>query len=391
MKKEKNLYEILGVDKNVSEEDLKKAFRNLSKQYHPDALYGKSEEEKKQAEEKFKELSEAYSILSDKEKREQYDRFGTKGGNTPYDMGEFFRQHSDLFDHFGFGFNPFGNSGFDFFGRGRSHNSPRDDSSPKNGRDIQITIQIPLMESINGGTREFDIPIRKECPECHGSGGKNGTKLENCTQCNGTGSVTTVRRMGNGVSYTTLPCPKCHGTGKSLDNACPSCHGEKQVKTPQHIRLKIPRGIESGTKLMMKGFGEEGLNGGLPGNLYVVVEILEDKIFKRSGKNLRTICFVNPLIAMIGGEAEVPTLHGIKKINIPENTQQGTVLKLENEGIDDSGSLFVEIIYDMVEIPVKIKEKLSTIVNKGNFVGRSFQKQKEYYASQNYSLDNNKS
>ena len=315
-----DFYKVLGVDKNVSQDELKKQYRKLSKQYHPDLQQGKSEAEKKQAEEKFKEISEAYDTLSDPDKRKNYDMFGSagpngQGGSAFFNMHDFFRRHGDMFsDMFGMfgnhgGFNPFGGHG----DPGYSGNENRE----VDGRDVKVKIEISLAEAISGVTREFDVNFNEACTYCNGTGFKPGTVKE-CNTCHGSGTIVQEKHVGMFFSRIESPCPECGGTGKISSEKCDHCHGSTTQQVTRHVKLNVLPGASSKTIVYGKDLGSTGLNGGKHGQLIINILVENsNSIFTRVDKStLSVTCFVDPLQAIVGGKTKALTPSGWKDVEI---------------------------------------------------------------------------
>ena len=388
MSQKRNYYEVLGVSKNASNDELKRAFRKLSMLYHPDRQAGKSDTEKKEAEDKFKEISEAYEVLSNKDKRAQYDQFGFNnsngfGGQGPDDLAEFFRRHSgfgsDFVGDFGdFGFNPFGSR----------NNRKVNPNAPKDGQDIKININIPFEESIYGGIREFDIILQDPCDHCHGSGSDDG-KTENCQYCNGTGMIT--QRRGMMIMQST--CPHCHGTGSKIKTKCHICHGSGHVDKSHHIKIEIPMGINTGTTLRVASAGQHGTNGGRDGDVYVVIYVEDSNIFIRDGMNLIIDEVISPITASIGGKHDTITPWGEVTLSIPPETKTGKMLRIKGNGVKYSngnqcGDLFVRIIVgslsNLNNEQKKILENLASTLRDDNIQDvKEFNKLKKEYMEKN--------
>lgn len=340
----KNYYQILGVERTASDDDLKKAYRNLSKKYHPDLQNGKSDTEKEDAEEKFKEISEAYSILSDREKREYYDNFGTvPGENGGYgqsvDPREFFRRHFHEFGGFGDIDSVFGSFGFDMGGFG--HTTKIDPNSQKNGKDIRVQINVPLEAALYGSENEVPIRVTDPCHHCNGTGADGGN-IEECSMCNGTG----IRRERNGMILMQTTCPSCNGMGFIAKDTCHYCGGTGTESGIRRINVKIPRGIDTGSCLRVVGEGSKGTNGGMNGDLYITINVLDNSIFSRHGRDLATTAYISPFSAMLGDKIDVQTPWGIASLKIPENTNNGKVFKISGNGMhtaNGDGDLYVKI------------------------------------------------
>lgn len=333
---EKDLYSILGVDKNATKDELKKQYRKLSKQYHPDMQNGKSESQKKEAEEKFKDINAAYAVLSDDEKRRHYDQFGSVENGSPFGNGgsgfdpfDFFRSH--------FAGNPFGDGfGFsDFGGRGHKTDSFND---PEDGSDILVRMTVSFQDMVYGVAKDFDFDKTSPCEECGGTGVEKGTTPSICTKCNGDGRIVHTVRHGFMMSQTISDCPECHGTGKKM-TTCKHCNGQKRKTSKQHISVKIPMGVMSGQKLRVAGAGQCGLKGGSDGNLYIqiLVDDCPNDVFKRiSNLDIEMEYPIDPITATFGGNVEVCTLWGKTNVEIPANAHDGTAIVLPNFGLKDS-------------------------------------------------------
>lgn len=339
MADKRDYYEVLGLSKDASEADIKSSFRKLSRQYHPDMQAGKSDAEKKNAEEKFKEVAEAYEVLSNKDKRANYDQFGFSSGNSAgMDMSDFMSRHASMFEDF------FGGTGFGFnFGFNRANNPPNP-NRPENGRNVQIKISIDFKEMVHGTTKELDINLSEPCDVCGGYGTEKGTQAEKCSHCNGTGMLT--QRNGFMVMQTT--CHFCGGKGYTMKN-CPHCHGSRRVSAKKHLKLKIPAGIESSQRLRVQNGGECGVCGGANGNLYVIVEVNQSEIFERIGNDIKVVFPIPFTIATLGGKLDVPTPYGYCNVNVPAGTTSGNVIKVYGKGIkanSSTGNLLVEVVVE---------------------------------------------
>lgn len=342
----KNPYEVLGVDKSANSQEIKKAYRKLAKQYHPD-LNGGSEE----AQEKLKEINEAFSILGDEENRAKYDRYGEAafdpnagfGGFSGGGMGDIF---SDLFS--------------DFFGGGSSRQSyRRDPNAPKKGADIQAQIQIDFKESVTGVEKEVSYRRYQTCSSCDGTGAKEGTSKKTCSHCGGSGQTRTTQQtpFGNFSSVTT--CQHCGGSGQEIEHKCETCHGNGRVVKNSKVKVKIPAGISNGDVIPIRGQGHSGENKGPAGDLYIVVYVKEHEIFKRYGNDIFFELPISYTTAALGNEIDIPTLEGSEKFTIPAGTQDSTRFRLDGEGMQDvrsgrKGDLYFDV---KIKVPTKLTDK----------------------------------
>ena len=339
----RDFYEVLGVSKTASDEELKKAYRKLAMKYHPDRNQG---EQAKEAEEKFKEVKEAYEMLSDSQKRAAYDQYGHAGVDPNSGMGSGFGGGGGFAEAFG---DIFG----DMFGGGRAGGA-RGGRQVYRGNDLSYSMEITLEEAAKGKDAQIRIPSWDNCDTCHGSGAKPGTSPKTCTTCGGQGSV----QMRQGFFSVQQTCPHCRGTGKIIPEPCTSCSGQGRIKRQKTLEVKIPAGIDDGMRIRSSGNGEPGMNGGPPGDLYIEIRIKEHDIFEREGDDLHCQVPVSFITAALGGEIEVPTLQGKAAIDIPEGTQAGKQFRLRGKGIKGvrssyPGDLYCHIV---VETPVKLTE-----------------------------------
>jgi molecular chaperone DnaJ len=339
----RDFYEVLGVSKTASDEELKKAYRKLAMKYHPDRNQG---EQAKEAEEKFKEAKEAYEMLSDSQKRAAYDQYGHAGVDPNSGMGGGFGGGGGFAEAFG---DIFG----DMFGGGRAGGA-RGGRQVYRGNDLSYSMEITLEEAAKGKDAQIRIPSWDNCDTCHGSGAKPGTSPKTCTTCGGQGSV----QMRQGFFSVQQTCPHCRGTGKIIPEPCTSCGGQGRIKRQKTLEVKIPAGIDDGMRIRSSGNGEPGMNGGPPGDLYIEIRIKEHDIFEREGDDLHCQVPVSFITAALGGEIEVPTLQGKAAIDIPEGTQAGKQFRLRGKGIKGvrssyPGDLYCHIV---VETPVKLTE-----------------------------------
>jgi molecular chaperone DnaJ len=312
----RDYYEVLGVSKSASKDEIKKAYRKLSKQYHPDI------NKEPDAADKFKEIAEAYDVLSDDQKKAHYDQFGHTDPNQGF--GGFGGQ-----DFSGFG-------GFEdifstFFGGGGGRK--RDPNAPRQGADLQYTMTLSFEEAAFGKETEIEIPREESCETCHGSGAKPGTKVETCSQCGGSGSINVEQNTAFGRMVNRRACHVCRGTGKQIPHKCATCGGDGTVKKRKKIQVKVPAGIDDGQQLRVSGQGEPGVNGGPAGDLYVVFHVRDHEFFERDGDDVYCEMPITFAQAALGDEIEVPTLHGKVKLKIPAGTQTGTRFRLKGKGI----------------------------------------------------------
>lgn len=348
MAPKRDYYEVLGVDRNSSQEDTKKAYRKLALQYHPDRNKAPD------AEEKFKEISEAYGVLSDPEKRAQYDRFGHAGIDMRYTREDIFRgiDIEDMLRDFGFGGFGFRESIFDmFFGRRRE--------GSQRGNDIFFEHQISFEESARGIETEIQVPRTETCSTCLGSGARPGTSPRTCPACNGSGHISRTQATPFGRFVTTTTCGTCRGEGKVIDNPCNMCRGSGLVKRTRRISVKVPSGVETGSRLRIAGEGEAGSRGGPPGDLYVEIYVKPHKFFNRIGNDIVVEVPISFTQAALGDEIEVPTLNGNVKMKIPAGTQTGSVFRLKGKGMSNihgygRGDQHVRVL---VQTPTKLSEK----------------------------------
>lgn len=340
MATKRDFYEILGVPKNASEEEIKKAYRKLAMKHHPDRNQGDSA---KTAEEKFKEAKEAYEMLSDAQKRAAYDQYGHAGVDPNMRGGPG--------EGFGGGFaEAFGDIFGDMFGQQRG----RGGRQVYRGSDLSYAMEITLEEAARGKDAQIRIPSWDNCDTCHGSGAKPGTQVKTCSTCHGMGSV----QMRQGFFSVQQTCPHCQGTGKIIPEPCPSCHGQGRIKRQKTLEVKIPAGIDDGMRIRSAGNGEPGTNGGPPGDLYIEIRLRKHDIFERDGDDLHCAVPISIVTASLGGEIEVPTLAGKAAIDIPEGTQNGKQFRLRGKGIKGVRSSYPGDLYChiTVETPVKLTE-----------------------------------
>jgi molecular chaperone DnaJ len=320
----RDYYDILGVPRNAPKDQIKTEYRKLALKYHPDRNKAPD------AEERFKEISEAYAILSDDEKRAQYDRFGHEGIDQKYTREDIFRgvNFDDIFRDIGFGFGGFGESVVDMlFGGGRRGRGP------SRGQDIRYDLDLSLEQAYSGLTTEIDVPRTERCSECNGTGAKPGTSPKKCPECEGSGQIQHVQVSGFMHFARIEPCRKCRGRGVIIDKPCPTCSGTGIVERRRRISLKIPPGVDTGSQLILRGEGDAPDGSGQRGDLYVALRVRPHEVFTREGNDL--ICRVNVSFskAALGGEVEVPTLDGPARIMVPPGTQSQATFRLRKKGM----------------------------------------------------------
>ena len=323
MADKRDYYEVLGLNKGADEASIKKAYRTLAKKYHPDMNPGNAE-----AEQKFKEVNEAYSVLSDSEKKAQYDQYGhaafEQGGGGYGGYGGFsdFGDIGDIFSSF------FGGG---FGGFGGSSSSRR--NAPQRGEDIGVHITLTFEEAAFGVKKDISFKRIQKCDDCHGTGAEKGTNAETCSHCNGTGQRRVMQRMGGMQFQTTVTCESCRGTGKIIKNPCSNCNGTGYVRINKTLSVDIPAGIDNGERIALRGQGSDGRNGGPAGDLIITVTIKPHKIFKRERYNIYCDVPITVAEATLGAEISIPTLEGEYKYEIPDGTQPGTQFTLKGKGI----------------------------------------------------------
>ncbi|WP_235409946.1 molecular chaperone DnaJ [Proteus terrae] len=348
----RDFYEVLGLSKTANEKEIKRAYKRLAMKYHPDRNQGD-----KDSEAKFKEIKEAYEILSDAQKRAAYDQYG----HAAFEQGGFggqggggFGGGADFGDIFG---DVFG----DIFGGGRRQ------QRAARGSDLQYNMDLTLEEAVRGVAKEIRIPTLETCDKCHGSGAKEGTSAETCSTCHGAGQV----HLRQGFFTVQQACPTCHGRGKVIKEPCSKCHGDGRVERSKTLSVKIPAGVDTGDRIRLSGEGEAGENGAPAGDLYVQVHVRQHHIFERDGNNLYCEVPINFAIAALGGEIEVPTLDGRVKLKIPAETQTGKMFRMKGKGVksvrsSSIGDLMCRVV---VETPVKLNEKQKELMQQ---LGESF-------------------
>ena len=360
MASKRDYYEVLGVGKDASADEIKKAYRKLAVKYHPDKNPGD-----KEAEEKFKEAAEAYSILSDPDKKARYDQFGHAGveGAGPDFSGGFGNLNDILNEIFGSAFG--GGFGGGFGGFGGFGGGQRQQQRVYRGRDIRVRVKLTLEEIAKGVEKEITIEKSVPCTDCNGKGARNSSDIKTCPACNGTGQVQRVVNsfLGQTISYST--CQQCGGEGKIISNPCKSCGGTGLVRKRETIKVRIPAGVEAGMQLTLQGQGHAAKNNGINGDLLVVIEEVEHKNLKREGNNLFYTKIISLPEAILGGEVEIPGIDGTYKIKVDPGTQSGTVVKLKGRGLPTvngyggTGDLYVKIA---VWIPRKLEKEDKAVI-----------------------------
>lgn len=343
----RDYYEVLGVSKNASLDEIKQAYRKLALKYHPDRNPSKDSEEK------FKEISEAYEVLSDPQKRETYNQFGHSGLEGAFSRGGFswsdFHHFDDLEDIFGDFGDIFSRFGIDLDIFGTSTRSSR------RGRDLEYELELTFLEAVSGVEKTITIPRHETCNTCNGEGVKPGTKRHICPTCNGEGQIFS----SSGFFSIGRTCPKCYGEGSIIKSPCPECKGTRKVKIDRKLHVKVPAGVDTGMRLKIQGEGESGSAGGHRGNLYVLINVKPHEIFQRDGLDLFCEVPISFPQAALGAEVNVPTLDGKAQLKIPEGTQSGRIFRLKGKGIPSphssvKGDLHIRII---VETPVRLSAR----------------------------------
>jgi len=348
---QKDLYEILGIKKDATDTEIKAAYRKLALKWHPDKHKGE-----KGAEEKFKEINMAYEVLSDNKKRQQYDTFGsTQAGAGGFSGGGGFD-----FSGFDFGGASAGAGGFadifeSFFNGGQSNTGRR--GGPIRGGDIETELRIDFKDAVFGCERELEITKPDVCDVCKGSGAEPGSPIVTCKTCGGKGEIRTVRNTILGQMATNRICDICHGEGKIPEKKCTKCHGTTRVRTKERVKVKIPAGVDNGFTIRVSGKGEGGVKGGKAGDLYIHLYVKASKEFIRAGLDIHSIVDIHVLKAVMGGEIEVNTVHGKKKIKIPAGTEEGKVFKISGAGVPRDGGHGNHLVKVNIKIPKKLSKK----------------------------------
>lgn len=337
----RDYYEILGVEKAADQDTIKKAYRKLAIQFHPDKNPGN-----KEAEEKFKEAASAYEVLGDPDKRAKYDRFGHQAFQNG-GRGGGFQDMDDIFSSFGDIFS-------DFFGGGQAR-SGRARNQPRRGADLRYLMEISLKEVVEGVEKEIKFDTEGTCHTCHGTGAKKGSEPTTCKTCGGQGQV----RVSQGFFQMATACPQCHGAGTIIKDPCSTCDGEGREDQERKIHITVPAGVDTGTRLRVTGEGEGGYLGGPAGDLYVEIRVKEDSRFERNGNDLYTRVKVDYLQLLLGGELEIPTVLGKKNLEIPKGTQVGESLRMSGEGVPSLKGSRKGDLYCVIDVafPTKLSKK----------------------------------
>ncbi|MBL7160456.1 MAG: molecular chaperone DnaJ [Candidatus Aenigmarchaeota archaeon] len=364
---EKNYYEVLGVNRDASDDEIKRAFRHLARKWHPDV-----NQKDKNAEEKFKEINEAFEILKDPEKRSVYDQYGTAGVE-----GAGFRSSGrppnfdDLFRNLDFGdiFNVFSGE------RGRRP------SDSQRGADLKYDLELSLEESFKGIDTEFLVPRHEQCSACKGSGARTGTSSKECSTCHGTGEIRVIRKMGFMNTLAISPCNRCNGEGNIIDKPCKTCKGKGKVKTSKKVKVTIPAGVDDGQYLRLSSQGEIDSKGGPSGDLYVIIHMTSHPVFERYEKDIFCKTAITLPLAVLGGEVTIPTLSGHAKIKIPSGTQSHTVFRLRGQGMPGiKGGKGDQLVKVVVTIPEKLtKEQKKLMRDYSDTFGRKTETTKGFF------------
>jgi len=359
----RDYYEVLGVGKDASGDEIKKAYRQLAKKYHPDM----NSENKEEAAEKFKEASEAYGVLSDEQKRRQYDTFGHAAFDGSRGAGGF-GGFDDIMNGFGFG------DIFDSFFGGGGRSARR--NGPVQGADLRMEMRITFEEAAFGVSREVSLNKDVKCEACGGTGAKKGTQPVTCSACGGTGQIRQQRSTAFGSFVNVADCPNCGGRGVIIKDPCPECNGRGILNKPKKIKINIPAGIDNGQVITLRGEGAAGQRGGEPGDLQIVIGVAPHEYFKRDGYDMYLDMPVSFVDAALGAELSVPTLEGKAKLKMGAGTQTGTVFRMKDKGIQHlrsgrKGSLFVRV---NVEVPTKLTEKQKSLLKEFEKAGKHKEK-----------------
>ena len=371
MADKRDYYEVLGVSKDVTEEELKKVYRQLARKYHPDL-----HPDDPTAEEKFKEITEAYEVLSNPEKRQVYDQYGHDGlenGGMGAGAGGF-SDVSEILESL------FGGMGGMFGGGSRANAA----NAPRQGRDIQASITLDFMEAINGKAQNVQIQRMENCPDCRGTGSAGGSESEVCQNCQGRGTVKATQRTPFGLISSSKPCPHCGGKGKVIKNPCQKCRGAGRVRVSKTLPINIPAGVDDGTQLCVTGQGDVGVNGGPNGDLYLNVSVRPHPIYTREGYDLYCDIPITYAQAVLGDEIVVPTVDGNVKYRISEGTQTGTVFRLKGKGVKrrgraDRGDQYVKVY---IEVPKGLNKKQKELIQQleASMESKNYAKRESFFS-----------
>ena len=362
----RDFYEVLGVSKSASQDEIKSSYRKLAKKYHPDL------NKEEGAEEKFKEVQEAYDVLSDENKRAQYDQFGHAAfdQNAGFGGGGFSGfQDVDLGDIFG-----------SFFGGGARRSSQR--RGPTRGSDTLMQVRISFMDAINGKTIVVPVTYDETCSSCSGSGAENSSDIVTCSECRGSGTVNAVQQTIFGTVQTQRTCPKCQGTGKEIRNKCSKCQGKGYNRVKRDIEVTIPAGINNGQQIRVPGKGERGLNGGPNGDLFIEINVASSKEFKRDGNDIHINVELSMVQAALGTNIEVDTVYGKVEVTVPAGTQNNQTLKLRGKGVKDVRNPSIigdQHIHIIVKTPTKLNEEQKKLLEKFLEIEESKSKNKSFF------------
>ena len=350
----RDYYEVFGLTKSASTDEIKKAYRTLAKKYHPDLNKAAD------AAEKFKEVQEAYEVLSDPEKKNRYDQYGFAGVDENYSNG--------------FNFNGFSSGGFDdlndifgsFFGSGfRGSQSSRTSNGPRRGQDKYMEMSIDFMDAVRGLSKTITLEVEEQCSQCLGSGARSKDDIKVCPKCNGRGRILRQQQTMFGIMQSESICPDCNGTGKKIERKCPNCHGQGYVKKKIEVEVNIPAGIQSGQQLRIAGKGDRGYNGGDNGDLYIEINVIDSKQFERDGNDIYVSVSISAVDATIGCSIDVPTVYGDVELDIPAGTQPNQKFRLKGKGMKDvrSNNYGDEYVIVNIKIPSSLSRDEKDLYN----------------------------
>lgn len=382
MAEKRDYYEVLGVSRQATDDEIKKAYRTLAKKYHPDLNPGD-----KEAEAKFKEAGEAYEVLSNSEKRRRYDQFGFAGVDPSYTAGAGgyggaggaaqgfgFDDIGDIFESF------FGGGGFSGFGGSTRTRNP---NAPIKGSNVEITIPLSFMEAVKGCQKTITIKRLEVCSDCGGTGAEKGSAVETCPDCHGSGQVTVQQRTPFGVMQTVRTCPHCGGKGKIIKNPCKKCGGKGRVRVTRKLDINIPAGIDDGQTFLVRGQGDHGINNGPAGDVAVTVTVRPDPLFERDGFNIWCEVPITYTQAVLGDEITVPTVDGKVSYIVPEGTQSGTVFRLRNKGVSyvNGGGRGDQYVKVSIEVPKNLSSKQKELLKEFDKLSsdKNFEKRKGFF------------